>query len=100
MIIYNITFQVEWSIYEAWLAWMRETYIPSMLSITAFSQPQILRLLEIEESAGPTLAVQFHAPSVSAYDDYLQLHAPALNRVLREKWGSRVVFFGTAMEVV
>ncbi|MGZ8540981.1 MAG: DUF4286 family protein, partial [Chitinophagaceae bacterium] len=60
-IIYNVTNQVNHSIADAWLKWLKEEHIPDILSTGCFTNATILRLVEVDESPGPTYAIQYHA---------------------------------------
>lgn len=100
MIIYNITIKVEWPIAEDWLQWMRETYIPDVLSTGCFEKHQLVRLLQADETEGPTYASQYYASSLSKYDDYLQHHAASLRKQIEDKWGEKYIDFQTLMQIV
>jgi hypothetical protein len=100
MIIYNVTIKVEWSIAEDWLKWMKETYIPLVLETGCFEKHQLVRLLQVDESDGPTYAAQYFALSLSKYDNYLHNHARGLSKLATDKWGERYLDFRTLMQVV
>lgn len=100
MFIYNITMQVEWSVHEAWLQWMREVYIPKMLSTSCFNKYQFVRLMEINETEGRTYALQLYAESKANYNRYVELHASALNKMTTDLWNDKVMSFSTLMQVV
>src|SRR5581483_1669708 len=89
MFIYNVTIQIEWDIHEAWLKWMMDVHIPQMLGTGCFQQYQLVRLLEIDESAGPTYAVQYYAESKSNYNRYMELFAPAIRKRSVDMWGDK-----------
>ena len=100
MILYNITTKVEWSVSQDWLKWMQQTHIPEMLDSGCFEKHQLVRLLQVDETEGPTYAVQFYASALSKYDYYLQHYAPQLREQVREKWGDKYIDFGTLMQMV
>lgn len=100
MIIYNVTIKVDWSIAEDWEKWMKEEYIPELLETGCFDKHQLVRLLQVDETEGPTYATQYYAPTLTKYDHYLQYHAPALRKKVSEKWGQKYVDFRTLMQVV
>lgn len=100
MFIYNVTIQIEWSIHEEWLQWMVDVHIPEMLGTGCFQKYQLVRLLEIDESSGPTYAVQYYAESKSNYNRYIELFAPAIRKKSNDMWGDRMVAFRTLMQVV
>ncbi|HEX8355806.1 MAG TPA: DUF4286 family protein [Segetibacter sp.] len=100
MIIYNITIKVDWIIAEDWLLWMNKVHIPQVLQTECFYKHQLLRLLQVEETEGPTYAVQFVANTLTKYDEYLLHHAPDLNKQVSDKWGDKYLDFRTLMQVV
>ena len=100
MIIYNITIKVDWSIAEDWLKWMQDFYVPEMLDTGCFEKHQLVRILQVDETDGPTYASQYYAATLTKYDYYLQHHAPELRNKVTEKWGERYVDFRTLMQVV
>jgi len=69
--IYNITLQVEWSIYEAWLQWMPGIHIPEVMNTGCFTKYQFVRIMETDETSGPTYAVQYYTESKANYNRYI-----------------------------
>lgn len=100
MIIYNITIKVDRSITEEWVQWMQTVHIPEVLKTGCFDKHQLVRLLQIDETEGPTYAAQYYAPNLTSYDYYLQHHAPAFSKKIADKWGEKYVDFKTLMQVV
>jgi Domain of unknown function (DUF4286) len=99
-LIYNITIQVNWIIHEEWLPWMQEVHIPEVMSTGMFTHFRILRLLEIDETEGPTYAIQYFASHREKYDYYIENHAAALREKTFAKWSDQFHAFRTLMEVV
>jgi hypothetical protein len=79
---------------------MKEEHIPELLETGCFDKHQLVRLLQVDETEGPTYAAQYYAASLTKYDYYLQHHAPALRKKVSEKWGQKCVDFRTLMQVV
>ena len=100
MIIYNITVKVDWSIAEDWVQWMQNIHIPEILHTGCFEKHQFVRLLQVDETDGPTYATQYFAPTLSKYDEYLQHHAARFRREVTNKWGAKYVDFKTLMQVL
>lgn len=100
MYIYNVTTYVHWSIHEAWMRWMREKQIPAVIATQCFHNHQFVRLLETDETDGPTYAVQYFSHTK---DDYLRFVANHEAQFLEEnhsKWGEQCLTFRSVMEVV
>lgn len=100
MIIYNITMQVEWSIHDEWLEWLLEEQIKSVLDTGLFTHHRLVRLLEVEETEGPTYALQYFTGSLQQYHQFKHEHAEKMERRSQLKWGDRFISFGTVMETI
>jgi hypothetical protein len=100
MIIYNVTIKVEASIAEEWLKWMLDVHVPEVMETGCFSSYRVVRLLEVDESEGPTYATQYNADSKADYNRYIQLHAVGLRDKSFQKWGNRFMAFRSVMQVV
>jgi hypothetical protein len=99
-IIYNVTNKVEAVIAEEWLEWMLNEHIPDVMQTKCFYSYRVVKILEMEESEGPTYAIQYHAESKSDYNRYLELYADRMRKKTFDKWGEKFFAFRTVMEVV
>jgi hypothetical protein len=100
MYIYNITSKIDPSIHENWVVWMKEIHIPEVMATNCFTQYQFVRLLEVDDSDGPTYAIQYMANSKSDYNRYLEIHAPLLSKKSIDAWGNLFIGFRSLMQVV
>lgn len=100
MIIYNVTVKVEASIANAWLQWLLNEHIPSIMQTNCFVDYKVVRLLEVDDSEGPTYAIQYFAESKADYNRYIEIHASKMQKLSYEKWNDRFIAFRSAMEVV
>jgi len=100
MIIYNITVKVEKQIADVWLQWLLNEHIPAIVQTNCFADYKVVRLLEVDDSEGPTYAIQYHAGSKADYNRYIELHSPKMRKISFEKWGDQFVAFNSVMEVV
>ena len=100
MIIYNVTIKTDPSISEAWLRWMKEEHIPDVVATGCFTHARIMRLLEVDDSDGPTHAIQYFAESRALYNRYIQNFSDAMRKKATEKWGDKFVAFRSVMQVV
>lgn len=100
MLIYNVTIKVEQSVADAWLQWMFDEHIPDIVRTGCFSGYRVVRLLETDDSEGPTYAFQYNAESKADYNRYVELYAPELRQRSFDKWGDRFIAFRSLMEVV
>jgi hypothetical protein len=100
MYIYNITTKVDWSIHDAWLAWMEDIHFPSVLGTGCFEKHQFVRVLDIDDTDGPTYASQYYAANMAKYNHYINAYAPALRQQIKAKWGEHTLSFRSLMEIV
>lgn len=98
--IYNVTTQVDKSIAKAWLKWLTEEHIPQVMKSGCFTNYKVVHLLEIDESEGPTYAIQYAAASKADYNRYLEIYANSLRKQATDKWGDRFISFRSLMEVI
>lgn len=100
MIIYNVTVKIATSIAEQWLQWLKDEHIPDVINTGCFTSATILRLLEVDDSEGPTYAIQYFAESKSLYNLYIDKYASQMRQKGFDKWGDQFIAFRTVMQVV
>ena len=100
MIIYNVTIKVQDSIHEEWLSWLREEHIPEIINTGCFTHANIMELLEINTSEGPTYAVQYIAESKALYNLYIENYSAEMRQKAFAKWGDQFIAFRSVMRIV
>lgn len=100
MIVYNVTIKVTNKIAEHWLHWLQTEHIPEMIGTGCFTHATIHRLLEVDDSEGPTYAVQYFAESKALYNQYIEKSAAAMREKGFAKWGDQFIAFRSVMQVV
>lgn len=100
MIIYNVTIKVADTIATAWLEWMQQEHIPEVIATGCFTHATVLRLLEVDDSEGPTYAIQYFAESRALYNLYIEKYAPTMRERGYVKWGDQFIAFRSVMQVV
>ncbi len=100
MIIYNVTIKLEEAIHEPWLNWMKSEHIPDVINTGCFTKATMLRLLEIDDSDGPTYAIQYFADSKEHYDRYIEKFSTAMRQKLAARFGNGFVAFRSVMQAV
>jgi Domain of unknown function (DUF4286) len=100
MVIYNVTTSVSWGIHDSWLNWLKNQQIPAILSTGCFYEFRLLRLLEVDQSDGPTYAIQYYAVSENDYRQFIADHAAFFSQQIFDKWGDQILTFGSVMEVL
>ncbi|HEU0064072.1 MAG TPA: DUF4286 family protein, partial [Flavisolibacter sp.] len=61
---------------------------------------KIVRLLEVDDSEGPTYAIQFTSTSKSDYNRYIEVHDDNFIKKSFDRWGEQFIAFRSVMEVV
>ena len=100
MIVYNVTIKITHAIHIGWLHWLKEEHIPGIIQTGCFTHATILRLLEIDDTEGPTYAVQYFAESKGLYNNYIENHAPIMRQKSFDKWARQFIAFRSVMQVV
>ena len=100
MIIYNVTIKVETNIATAWLQWLQQEHVPEVLNTGCFTEANIHRLLETDESEGLTYSIQYKAESKALYNHYIEKFAGEMRQKSFDKWGNRFIAFRSVMQVV
>jgi hypothetical protein len=100
MFIYNVTIKVKAQIQQEWLAWLQDVHIPEVLETGCFYDATILQLLDVDDTEGPTYAVQYNAESKAAYNQYMEKYAAELRQKSYDKWGDAFIAFRSFMQIV
>jgi len=99
MFIYNVTINIDNTIHEAWLNWMKEEHIPAMLATGKFSGALMTRVLVAEEMGGLTYSVQYKTESKETLEKYYAEDADTL-RNQSKAFEGKFVAFRTELEIV
>ncbi len=100
MIIYNVTINIENSLHEEWLNWMKTDHIPKVLATGNFKEAKLTRVLIEEEMGGVTYSVQYRAHSRENLNNYYQNHADVLRLEGLKKFGDKMLAFRTELEII
>ena len=100
MIIYNVTINIEKSIHEEWLSWMKSSHIPSLMETGLFKENRILRVLGDEDSGGFTYSIQYSLENMDKYQQYLDIYAPKFRGEFNAKYKDKFVAFRTLLETI
>ena len=100
MLIYNVTTKVQHAIHDAWLKWLKEEHIPDIINTGCFTHANILELLEVDNSEGPTYAIQYIAESKALYNLYIEKYSAEMRQKAFNKWGDRFIAFRSVMRIV
>ena len=100
MLIYNVTVHVEPSIEEKWLNWMEQEHIPEMLGTKKFSKTKVFKIITDQDTGGISYAVQYYCYNSEQYESYLKEDATSLRQKVKDKFGKKILFFRTELELI
>jgi Domain of unknown function (DUF4286) len=100
MIIYNETYNVEFSIEKEWLHWIRQQYIPRVVATDLSNDQKILRLLTEVDSSGATYSIQLTFDSMEYYFTYQNECLLNFRQEMSAKYPGKYFTFSTLLEVV
>jgi len=99
MIIYNVTVNVDESIHQEWLNWIK-LHIPKVLATGKFIDAKLTKVLIDEEMGGTTYSVQYKAISREALESYYEHDAERLRNEGLKRFADKMLAFRTELEVI
>ena len=101
MIVYNVTCNLDASMAEEWLRWMRTEHIPEVMATGCFIEHKIMRLMtDADGNEGVNYAIQYTAESLDHYHRYRDEHGPVLQQKTRERYGDRILAYRSLLELL
>ena len=100
MIVYNISMKIDPTIENDWIQWQKQEHIPEVMATGFFSEYKFYKLLEQDESDGPTYVIQYFTTAIENYNRYIEEHSPLLRQKAVSKWGDKFIAFRTLLQVV
>jgi|SRR5699024_2909346 len=99
MYIYNVTINIDESVHDRWLEWMKTEHIPDMLATGKFSKALMTRVMVEEEMGGITYSIQYRAKDKDALEKYYTEDAEKL-RAKSKPFEGKFVAFRTELEII
>lgn len=99
MIIYNVTIKLSQEITDEWLRWMKEEHMPELLKTGLFTESRLCRLLEQDDSEGPTFSAQYTCDSLEDYQEYINSYSQIMREKGLKKFGNKFIAFRSVMAV-
>ncbi len=100
MILYNVTINIDNSVQDEWLQWMKSRHIPDVLATGLFVDSKIFRILSADEEEGNTYSIQYFLNSIDDYEKYQKEFSAKLQSEHTGKFRDKFVAFRTIMELV
>jgi hypothetical protein len=100
MIIYSVTISIDNEVHDQWFKWMKNNYIPDLLSSGLIVENKILKLLTEVDNQGTTYSFQYYLNNMNDYNQLEHTILPAVQNSLYDLYKNRYVEFTTLLEVV
>ena len=100
MLIYNVTINIDESVHDQWLSWMRDKHVPDMLATGKLSHAKLVKVLVEEEMGGVTYSVQYTTKDRQTLESYYREDADRLRLDAQKLFPDKFVAFRTELEVI
>ncbi|PHX61933.1 MAG: hypothetical protein CK517_02875 [Flavobacteriales bacterium] len=100
MIIYNVTINIDDSVHDQWLNWLKTKHIGEVLATGCFYKAKLSKVLVEEEMGGTTYSIQYAAESKEQLQEYYKTFAPKLREEGLHMFGDKMLAFRTELEVI
>jgi len=99
MIIYNVTVNIDKTVHQEWLVWIK-AHIVEVLATGKFKDAKLTKVLVEEQLGGITYAVQYRAFSRESLNAYYKEDAERLRNDALKRFGDKTVSFRTELEII
>ena len=99
MIIYNVTVNIDNSIHDEWLIWIKQ-HIPKVLATGKFKEAKLTKVLVEEELGGTTYSIQYRAFSRESLEAYYKEDAEYLRTEGLKRFADKMLAFRTELEII
>jgi hypothetical protein len=100
MIIYNVTINIDESVHDQWMNWLKTRHIEEVLATGCFYKAKIIKVLVEEEMGGTTYSIQYFAENKAKLEEYYTYYAPKLREEGARLFGDKMLAFRTELEVI
>ena len=99
MYIYNVTVNIDDSVKDQWIIWMKEVHIQDVMATGMFIGYRFSKVM-VEEESGTTYSIQYTVKDLEALQIYQELYAPKLQKEHAKKFEGKFVAFRTILEIL
>lgn len=100
MILYNVTVNIDDSVHDEWLEWIKSDHIPKVLATGLFTGSKIFKIISKDKDEGNTYSIQYFLDKLEDYEKYRNEFAAKLQSQHSEKFKDKFIAFRTLMESV
>ena len=97
-IIYSVTVNVDDSVEQDWVDWMKSVHIPDVMNTGQFLEHKFCKVLVDMPDGGTNYSIQYVCESMETLQDYQANHAPALQKEHIDRYGEKCIAFRTLLE--
>lgn len=98
MYIYNVTVNIEESVHDDWLAWMKSVHIPDVLATGLFIDNRLCQVM-VDEEQGITYSIQYRLKDLSHLKTYQEKFAAKLQAEHLARYRDKFVAFRTILRI-
>ena len=99
MIIYNVTINIDESIHDEWLTWIKE-HIPQVLATGKFDKATLTKVLVEEDMGGTTYSIQYKSYSREALVAKYREDADKLRQEGLKWFADKMLAFRTELQII
>lgn len=99
MYIYNVTVNLDKSIHNEWLNWIK-SHIPEVLASGKFTKATLTKVLVEEAIEGFTYSIQYHTHSRETLDAFYKEDAERINAQTTNIYGDKLLTFTTELQII
>ena len=99
MILYNVTINIDNSVEEEWLEWMKTKHIPDVMNTGCFIRNLVCKI-NGETEGGTSYSIQYFCKSQVELDHYFDNHATKLQQEHTTKYAGKFGAFRTLLDVI
>lgn len=99
MYIYNVTTNIDATVHDEWLNWIK-THIIKVLNTGKFTSAKLTEVLVEEEMGGKTYSVQYAASTREDLENYYKFNAPKLQSEGLKRFADKMLTFKTELKIV
>ena len=100
MIVYNTTFHIDKDILDEALPYLTKIFIPEAIAGGFLHRPYLRKILQTNEEAGESYAVQFHVKNIDTLNYWLEKEGNMIRQALTGRFGNKVAGFTTLLEEI
>ena len=100
MLLHNITFNVENSVHDQWLNYMKTNFVPAVMKTNLPRKSLIMRLLTEIDNSGMTYSFQFFFDEMEDYMSYEMNFREGIYQEIARNFAGKYVMFSTLLEEI